>query len=465
MKKRDIYWVNKIMGFLFITLVFCAVSIINILQFNYSYIQEEREELQLFKKQIEWVVQPLLAQENLQKLQEYCNDFQDEDIAFRIFDKNENLVAASDLYNKSQLVQSDNDVFRKKYNILELYKHSTKDKKIKIIETIYVNKEVYYLELTVSQADVMKSILSAQKTSLVFFSISIFVFIILLIQIFYTLRNTFNELEDSVIKLANGDLDAEIKIPKLDLLNELTISIKKMTKRLKTQIAQLTQLEQYKSEFLQNITHEIKTPITAINSAIELVQTDNSLSAEDNECLDIIMFQTKSIDKLVNDILYLSETEAEKVNERQNFKRFNLNETIRRTISYTNYSGIEIKFIERAEVELFGHEDLISTAISNLVTNAIKYSNSDKIEIEVLKADSDIEIFVKDSGVGIAEEHLGLIFEKFYRIDKARSRQLGGTGLGLSIVKNIVELHNGNITVESEIGKGTSFKISLRDEV
>lgn len=307
----------------------------------------------------------------------------------------------------------------------------------------------------------MKSILAAQKNSTAFFIICLLFFISGLIQVFSTLRNAFNKLEDSVIDVANGNLDAEIEVPKLGMLKELTISIKKMTGRLKVQIERLKQLEQYKSEFFQNITHEIKTPITAINSAIELLQTKNTISQDDNECLDIIRFQVKSIDKLVNDILYLPETEVEKTNEKKNFKNFNLNAMIKRVIDYLKFSDIEINFIENNSVDIFAHEELLSTAISNLLTNAIKYSKSDKIDVILSKSDKNIEIVIKDYGIGIAKEHLNHLFEKFYRVDKTRSRKLGGTGLGLAIVKNITELHNGKITVESELDKGTSFSVVL----
>lgn len=101
--------------------------------------------------------------------------------------------------------------------------------------------------------------------------------------------------------------------------------------------------------------------------------------------------------------------------------------------------------------------DLLLTAISNLITNAIKHSKSEKIDVILKKSDKDIEIVVQDYGTGINEENLNHIFEKFYRGDNT----LKGTGLGLAIVKNIVELHNGKITVQSEEGKGTSFKIII----
>lgn len=284
MKQRDLYWVKQIVIFLVTTVVFGFISVLNILQFNASYMQEEQEELLIFKRQIEWAIKPILQQGNTKLLQKYCNDFQEEDVEFRIFDSNKALLATSNPDNTSDLIDKDSNVLVNNYTKFQLYKHSTRDKKIGIRENIYVNGHKYYLEITVSQADVMKSIIDAQKSAIVFFVLCIILIILGLIQVFSTLRNSFNKLEDSVIEVADGNLDAVIEIPQIDLLRELTISIKKMVQRLKTQIARLAQLEQYKTEFLQSITHEIKTPITAINSAIELIETRNSIDNNDKEC-------------------------------------------------------------------------------------------------------------------------------------------------------------------------------------
>ena len=244
-------------------------------------------------------------------------------------------------------------------------------------------------------------------------------------------------------------------------MGELSFSVKKMTMRLKNQIRRLKQLEEYKTNFLQNITHEIKTPITAINSAIQLIENNNSIADNDRECFEIIQFQTKSINKLVNDILVLSEIEVAKTNEEKHFEKFNLNSMIMKTISIFSHLAPEINFIQNANVEIRADEELLSVALSNLLTNALKYSGSDKIDVILSRSDNQAELQVKDYGTGIEQKHLKHIFEKFYRVDKARSRQNGGSGLGLAIVKNIAELHNGKITAESEQSKGTVFTLIL----
>lgn len=457
MKERDWYWVKQIIAFLIITIFFGIISIINILQFNTTYMQEEREELQIFRKQIEWAVGPILQKNDIVTLQKYCDDFKVKDVEFRIFDEDKKLLATSNPDNKSDLIDSNSKILDESYSMFQLYQYSTRDKKIGIRENVFVNNHKYYIELTVSQADVMKTIIAAQKSAISFFVMCIVLFIVGLIQVFSTLRNSFNSLEDSVIEVADGNLEAEIEVPKIGLLKELTMSIKKMVKRLKIQIARLTQLEQYKSEFLQNITHEIKTPITAINSAIELIEYRNSIGKTDKECFDIIQFQIKAIDKLVNDILCLSELEVAKTYESNNFEYFNLNSVVEKIIDEFNYTNMKINFLHEENISLFGDSDLMSTAVSNLISNAIKYSKSEVIDVILKKSGDVVELIIKDYGVGIEKEHLNHIFERFYRVDKTRSRSLGGTGLGLSIVKNIIELHNGTISVESEVGKGASF--------
>lgn len=463
MKKRDLYWVNKISIFLLITLFFGIISIFNIIQFNASYMAEEQEELQVFKRQIEWAIELIIENRGADTLQEYCNEFLDEDVEVRIFDENKKLIATSNPENKTPLLSKDSEVLNKGYsnNKLKLYKYAVKNRKIGVRDKIYVNGHKYYVELTISQADVMKSIMSVQKNSLIFFAICLMFFIFGLISVFYTLRKSFNKLEDSVIKISNGELDTTIIVPEDGLLEELSISVKRMTQKLKMQIKRLSQLEQYKTEFIQNLTHEIKTPITAINSAVELIELNKNDNETNDECFNIIKSQIGSINKLVGDILELSELDLKKTEEEISFQSFSLVEAVKEAITNQGISSCKINLIIKEDIVINANKELIITAVSNLLSNAIKYSASKNIDVIISKTGQQIVLEVKDYGCGISSEHLPRIFERFYRVDKSRSRVKGGTGLGLSIVKNIVELHNWDITVESEINKGTSFKIII----
>jgi len=234
-----------------------------------------------------------------------------------------------------------------------------------------------------------------------------------------------------------------------------------MTQRLKRQIRRLSQLEEYKADFIQNLTHEIKTPITAINSAVELIEGNNEISKTDKECLEIISFQANAINKLVGDILALGEIDLQKTQEIKNFQDVNLTELAEEVIEYQGINDSKINLIKNEDIIIKANYELAALAISNLLSNAIKYSKSDVIDV-ILSRDKNITaIEIKDYGIGIEDKHLSRIFERFYRVDKSRSREKGGTGLGLAIVKHIVELHDWKIEVKSEFGVGTSFKIII----
>lgn len=463
MKKRDKFWIDRMLWVITIILFSAILSLYNIIQFNNSYMQEEREELEIFRKQIEWVITPYLKDNDIETIKKYCSDFRNEDIKFRIFDENEKLIASSKSYENKELLEEHSNILKRREGKWKIYRHSIKDKMIGLVSTINIENKIYYLELTILEEDVIKSITDAQKNIIIFFSMGIILLLIYMSQFFYTFRKSFNKLEDSVIEIANGNLEAKIETPKINILEELSQSIIKMTQRLKTQIIRLTQLERYKSEFIQNISHEIKTPITAINSAVELLEENKNISAKNRECFDIVKFQLRALNKLVNDILSLSEIEVEKTNSEKHFKMFNINKAIKQVINYTNTGNIKVKITADNEFEIYGDEDLLKTAVSNLLINAIKYSQSDKIDIILKKTGNNLNISVKDYGIGIAGEHLNRIFERFYRIDKTRSRETGGTGLELSIVKNIIELHNGTVSVKSTLNKGSEFIISIPD--
>ena len=462
MNKRDKFWLNKLYWFSVIIIIFASLSLYNIVRFNHSYMEEEMQETAIFQKQIEWVITPYLQRREYNVVRKYCEDFKNENIKFRIFDNNKKLIASSKGYDNKELLKDNVNPFSPHTDIWEIYKHSIRDKMICHVEKIKAGKGSYYLEITISEEDVMKSIIKAQQSIWLFLGACLILLISSFVYIIQKIRLPFNRLQESVTKISNGEIDTEIEIPDIDILQELAISVKKMTKRLRRQITRLKQLEEYKTDFIQNISHEIKTPITAINSAVELIETGyENMKDSEKECFKIISYQVKYLNALVNDILSLAEIETEKNGEKKDFKLFNLNQSIKNTINYSAIPDIKIEFKSDKEIELYGDEELINRAILNLINNAIRYSQSEKIDVILVKNEKTIEIHVKDYGIGIEEKYFERLFERFYRIDKARSRKTGGTGLGLAIVKNIAELHNGNIHIESRKGSGADFIIEL----
>lgn len=229
-------------------------------------------------------------------------------------------------------------------------------------------------------------------------------------------------------------------------------------------ITELRKLESYRSEFIANISHELKTPLTAIRNYVETLEGGALEDGEHNrEFLSKIDKHATNLSALIDDILELSRLESRK--ELGPFARIDLAEIIGHALETVAEKARKknINLGKRCEVEDFyisGMEDHIYRSILNLLDNAINYTNEGgKVEISCSRKDGRIEVSVSDTGIGIPEEHLPRIFERFYRVDKARSRELGGTGLGLAIVKHVMSIHNGTVEVESEVGRGSTFTL------
>ena len=461
MNKREKFWIRNLIWFTTVILVFVGIYFASIIRFNKAYLEEEFQELPIFQKQIEWAIKPYLKDKDFQKLKDYCHDFENTTVKIQIYDGDKKLLAST-VKNESNIILEEDEKSIGVGKSRRTFNNIKKHKIIGLVKKYKIGNSSYYLKLTISEEDVMKSLVQAQYFLFGFISLLIVFLVSSLIYITQKLRKPFNNLEDSVTKIANGNLETDIEIPRLEILEDLALSVKKMTIRLKKQISRLKQLEEYKSNFIQNVSHEIKTPITAINSAIELLEMNlEQLSPQNKECFDIILYQISYINSLINDILNLSEIEVEKTQEIKDFHSINIHNVIKSAIDNILPSGMDICVDDNSEVEILGDKVLLERAITNLIINAIKYSNSPTIDIKVSQKDGNAIINIIDYGVGISKEHIPHIFERFYRVDKARSRKNGGTGLGLAIVKNIIELHNGSIELISEQNKGCNFEIKI----
>lgn len=230
-------------------------------------------------------------------------------------------------------------------------------------------------------------------------------------------------------------------------------------------ITNIRRLEQIRTEFVSNVTHELKTPLTSIRGFVETLRSgaadDRSVA---DKFLEIIDIEAERLYMLINDILQLSEIESKQKDS--NIGTYSLKAIISEVVSFL--SGVAEKKNVRLEyevedgIEIVANRNRLKQMLINLVDNGIKYNaRNGRVSIKAYRGDGKIMLIVKDTGIGIAKKHLPRIFERFYRVDKGRSRSMGGTGLGLSIVKHIVNLYNGDIKVKSEPGKGTEFIIQL----
>lgn len=245
------------------------------------------------------------------------------------------------------------------------------------------------------------------------------------------------------------------------MVYELALALSKMSKRLKSQILEMRKLEAYRSEFIASVSHEVKTPLTGILSAVELLNEElPDKTPKTEKCLNILEKQSKRLNSLVQDILTLSELEKP---QRIDLTKINPAIAINNSIALCYIDSIKINQ-KLEDVYINGDSGLLEQAITNILTNAIKYSQSEVIDVTLTAQNNFAQIIIRDYGVGIPQEHLPRLFEHFYRVDKARSRNLGGTGLGLSIVQNIVKLHNGKITVTSDNGCKFVIEIPLYKE-
>ncbi len=232
-------------------------------------------------------------------------------------------------------------------------------------------------------------------------------------------------------------------------------------------VTQLRRLENMRKDFVANVSHELKTPITSIKGFIETL-SDGAIHdpADAKRFLDIVSRQTLRLNAIIDDLLMLSRIEQQTDRSEMELATGTLRTVILAAVQLCQGKADEkeVSLQVRCPEDLAAgmNAPLLEQAVVNLIDNAIKYSNAkSEVRIEAEKTNATVVIRVVDCGCGIEPEYLPRLFERFYRVDKARSRKLGGTGLGLAIVKHIAQAHGGRVTVESTPGNGSTFSIHL----
>lgn len=230
-------------------------------------------------------------------------------------------------------------------------------------------------------------------------------------------------------------------------------------------ITEYVKLENMRKEFVANVSHELKTPITSIQGFVEtLKMTDNLDEDTKNRFLTIIENETTRLTRLIDDILLLSTIENKTKKKVEKVDLFEVFEEVNEVINYiAKKKNIKVKYdFENKDIDLWEYSGYIRQILLNIISNAVKYTGENgKVSVKQYIKSERVFIEVKDNGIGIPQEDIDRIFERFYRVDKARSRSVGGTGLGLAITKHMVKALNGNIKVESELGVGSKFTIEL----
>lgn len=230
-------------------------------------------------------------------------------------------------------------------------------------------------------------------------------------------------------------------------------------------ITDIKNIENLKRDFVVNVSHELKTPLTAIKGYVETLEEEEKL--KNKNFLEIIKRHTDRLINIVEDLLLLSQLEEKesKIELEEVYIKEVIDNIIRIFEKKISEKNLQIVLEIQDRIKVYADRYKLEQMFINLIDNAIKYTEKGEIRVVVKKENGSVLINIIDQGYGISEEYLPRIFERFYVVDKSRSRRLGGTGLGLSIVKHIVLLHRGKIDVESTPNKGTKFTILLPQKI
>lgn len=311
-----------------------------------------------------------------------------------------------------------------------------------------------------------------QNVSGIFYYLPVFLVSSLLIAVSYRIlyrRFIFQQLKviyDMVFKLRHPGLPVPVKHDDADLAAEIRRLLNDWNAESREEIDQLKQVENYRRDFLSNVSHELKTPIFSIQGYIHTL-LDGGIEDEDINLL-YLNKASKSTDRLisiVDDLEAISRIESGMLVVEE--RTFDMTELVKEVIDSIELQAKEkkVQFALKDDKPhyVFADKDMIRQVLVNLLVNSVKYGKLEGVTEVRMSENNDLLVTeVADNGIGIEPYHLKRLFERFYRVDKSRSRDQGGTGLGLAIVKHIMEAHRQQITVESEYGQGTTFSFTLR---
>ena len=229
-------------------------------------------------------------------------------------------------------------------------------------------------------------------------------------------------------------------------------------------VTHISKLEQLRSEFVANVTHELKTPLTAIRGSIELLKSADRDEETRRYFYDVLDIEAERLHHLIDDMLVLSQIENAKPDstEQRCDVAQEIRETVARLYPIAEKENISLKVELKDGIWVACSSSRLQQMLGNLIENAIKYNKPNgSVKITAEESRQMAVIRIQDTGIGIEEEHFNRLFERFYRVDTSRSRAIGGTGLGLSIVKHLAVLYGGEVSVESTPGVGTTFTVRL----
>ena len=329
------------------------------------------------------------------------------------------------------------------------------DASSKYVVYIIDNKQTVQSQI----AEVFSLILEAV---LVGFAISIVISFI----ISKTLLSPIQGMTSAAEAMADGDFSKKINVESEDEIGILATTFNDMAARIETMLEELKNAEMLRREFVANVSHELRTPLTSIRTYAETISENREIPEEtEEEFLRVIINESDRMTKIVQDLLELSRFDSGHAT--MAVEPFSIEKSVRDV-----YAAIALEARKRGHAlnldlegnlpVIKGDRARIEQVLMNIITNALKYTpDGGTIDINGRASDGSVRIRIDDTGIGIPKEDLTRVFDRFYRVDRARARESGGTGLGLSIAMEIVAMHGGDISIDSQPGKGTSVTVSL----
>lgn len=421
--------------------------------------------------------QVLLVNEALSKIPKGSNELEDSVYKFAsllqsritIIDSDGNVSQDSEeraetlenYLNREELANS-----RKSPNRIGISFRFSKSVKKDYVYVVYRTSKNHYVRIARDLNFVKETIFDVRVIFLLAMIISSILFSFLVIFLSKKISRPLIELSQIAKQIEAGKYEIEIKSDSNNEIGVLANSLNLMVKTLRQKILDLERLQQIRKDFVGNASHELRTPIAAIKGFTEsLIEGGLDNPEITKKFLERTQANVKRLEVIVDDLMEL--TQLEGGNREFSPRFYNIVESVRETTldfkMIAEEKGLSLFWENKLPFkgEILADKNQMEKVVANLVDNAIKYTNTGKIIVSLNQVDNFLIISVTDTGIGIPKSQIDRIFERFYRIDKSRSRKLGGSGLGLSIIKHIIENHKGRIEVYSELGKGTEFKVFI----
>ncbi len=314
----------------------------------------------------------------------------------------------------------------------------------------------------------VNAVIDGIQEKIIYVSAILLVFIIITtLYVARTFAKPISEIAIVAEQIREGNFEKRIPIRSSDEMGKLAENLNSMVDKLNEDITMLKKLERIRSEFLGNVSHELRTPIFAVEGLLETLLNgaiDDPTVSKD--FVERALRNARRLNALLGDLIEISHIQSGEM--KMNYEMFSINEFFVQILSdlesLAEQKNITVMLNNPiSSLSVYGDKERLKQVMVNLIDNAIKYTQrGGKVIVTATSEQGGVKISVKDTGIGIATEHHSRIFERFYRVDKERSRESGGTGLGLAIVKHIVEAHESKMEIQSQVGRGSEFSFRLK---